>query len=103
MYGMIFSIKSLLARLSPVSAKESFISYKTSAYKLHFLETATGLKFVLTTDTTVGSLQDTLWHIYSSIYVDNVVRNPHCTPGAWISSELFATELDSYVAELPFR
>lgn len=102
MYGMIFSIKSLVSRLSTVSAKESFTSYGTSKYKLHFFETATGLKFVLNTDTSVGSLTDTLRNVYSKIYVEFVVRNPLCKTGEWITSELFTSELDSYIKSLPF-
>ena len=100
MYGMIFSIKSLASRLSTVSTKESFTSYTTTKYKLHFFETATGLKFVLNTDTSVGSLNDVLQHIYSNIYVEFIVRNPLCKPGEWLDSELFCSELDSYVKSL---
>lgn len=102
MYGMIFSIKSLLSRLSTVSSKESFTSYSTSKYKLHFFETATGLKFVLNTDTSVGNLTDTLRNIYSKVYVEYVVRNPLCKTGEPISCDLFTSELDTYVKSLPF-
>lgn len=102
MYGMIFSIKSLLSRLSHKSAKEGFLSYSTSKYKLHYFESATGLKFVLNTDTSVGGLSDTLWHIYSKIYVEYVTKNPLIQPGETISSQLFASKLDSYIQSLPF-
>lgn len=103
MYGMIFSIKSLLTRLSITSAKEGFVSYTTTKYKLHFYETPTGLKFVLNTDTNVGNIQDTLWDIYSKLFVEYVIRNPLCKPGEPIESALFASKLDSYVQTLPFR
>ena len=103
MYGMIFSIKSLLTRLSTTNAKEGFVSYTTSKYKLHFYETPTGLKFVLNTDTNVGDIQDTLRDVYSKLYVEYVVRNPLCKPGEPIESTLFASKLDSYVQSLPFR
>ena len=101
MYGMIFSIKSLVSRLSTVSTKESFTNYSTTKYKLHFFETATGLKFVLNTDTNVGSLNDVMYHIYSNIYVEYISRNPLCKAGEWIKSELFCSELDTYVRGLP--
>lgn len=103
MYGMIFSIKSLISRLSTTSAKEGFVSYTTSKYKLHFFETPTGLKFVLNTDTDVGNIQEVLWHIYSKLYVEYVVRNPFCKPGEWIDSKLFGAELESYVQSLTSR
>ena len=102
MYGMIFSIKSLLSRLSHKSSKEGFLSYTTSKYKLHYFESATGFKFVLNTDTSVGSLSDELWHIYSNIYVEYVVKNPLIQAGEQITSKLFASKLDSYIQSLPF-
>ncbi len=100
MYGMIYSIKSLVSRLSTKNAKDSFVSYSTTKYKLHFYETPTGLKFVMNTDTNAEGIQDVLWHIYSKIYVEHVVRNPLYKMGDWISSELFESHLDSYVQSL---
>ena len=102
MYGMIFSIKSLLSRLSHKSSREGFVSYTTSQYKLHYFESATGLMFVLNTDNNVGSLSDELWHLYSKIYVEYVIKNPLLQPGKDITSELFASNLDSYIQSLPF-
>lgn len=102
MYGMIFSIKSLLSRLSHKSSKDGFVSYGTSKYKLHYFETATGLKFVLNTDDSIGSLSDELWHLYSKIYVEYVVKNPLLGSGKEITSQLFTSTLDSYVQSLPF-
>ena len=106
MYGMIFSIKSLVSRLSTFSAKENFLSYTTTKYKLHCFETPTGLKFVMNTDNSdsvdMVNVQDVLCHIYSKLYVDYVVRNPLYAMGAWINSELFGSELDTYVQQLPF-
>ncbi len=102
MYGMIFSVKSLLSRLSHKTAREGFVSYSTSKYKLHYFESATGLKFVLNTDSSVGSLSDELWHLYSNLYVDYVIKNPLILAGEEIKSQIFITKLDSYVQTLPF-
>lgn len=102
MYGMIFSIKSLLSRLSHKSAKENFLSYTTSKYKLHYFESATGLKFVLNTDVSVGNLKEELWNIYSTIYVECVTKNPLIEPGEKITSQLFASKLDTYVQSMSF-
>ena len=102
MYGMIFSIKSLLSRLSHKTSREGFLSYSTSKYKLHYFESATGLVFVLNTDTSVGNLSDELWHLYSKIYVEYVTKNPLLPAGKEIDSELFASNLNSYIQSLPF-
>lgn len=103
MYGMIYSLKSLLSRLSTTSAKDSFTRYSTSTYSLHFFETPTGLKFVLNTDKDSQGVREALSNIYSKIYVEYVVRNPLCKPGEAINSELFSSQLDNYIQTLPFK
>src|SRR5690349_14280670 len=62
--------------LFPWCRSDSFNSYSTSTYKLHYFETATGLKFVITTDPKVPSLQQYLSKLYSEIYVEYVTKNP---------------------------
>ena len=50
LYGMLFSLKSFSAKLSPVDMKQGFTSYKTNVYRLSLYETPSSLKFVLNTD-----------------------------------------------------
>ena len=39
LYGMLFSLKSFSAKLSPVDMKQGFSSYKTNVYRLSLFET----------------------------------------------------------------
>lgn len=71
----------------------SFHSFRTNNYKLHFMESPSGFKvpalgteacpptpplsqLVLSTDPEVGDLRDHLWHIYTNIFVEYVVKHP---------------------------
>ena len=52
-YGVVLSLRSLCAKLSPFdqsASRQPFRAYATKNYKLHYHETPTGLKIVLLTD-----------------------------------------------------
>ncbi|XP_030043763.1 trafficking protein particle complex subunit 1 [Microcaecilia unicolor] len=102
MYGMLFSIRSFVSKMSPVDMKDGFLSFQTSKYKLHYYETPTGLKIVMNTDLGVNNMRETLHQIYSSIFVEYVVKNPLCSLNQPIQSELFHAKLDSFIRGLPF-
>ncbi|XP_070537796.1 trafficking protein particle complex subunit 1-like [Ptychodera flava] len=102
MYGMIFSMKSFISRMSPTDYKDGFLNFKTNKYKLHFYETPSGLKFIMNTDLSVGNTRDVLHQIFSQIYIEFVVKNPMCRLGEPITSELFRHKLDNFVRGLPF-
>ena len=73
MYGMLFSIKAFVNRISPTPPKDGFYYYKTDTYKLNYYETATGLKFVLNTDPKVGDMRELLFQIYSEFLANVLV------------------------------
>ena len=79
---------------------DGFLGYKTSAYKLHYFETPSGLKFVLNTDPNVGSMREVLRQIYTQVYVEFVARNPLAQMNQEIKSELFEKNLDTLVRGL---
>ena len=101
MYGMIFSMKSFTQKMSPMDMKTGFQNIQTSRYKLHYYETPSGLKFIMNTDLTVDNMRVHLHQMYSSIYVEYVVKNPLASLSEPITSELFKTKLDDYVRGLP--
>lgn len=101
MYGMLFSLKSFVNKISPIDPKEGFLFYKTNKYALHYVEVSSGLKFVLNTDTTATGIKDFLLQLYSKIWVEYVVRNPLWTMGTPVTSDLFKTKLDDFVRQSP--
>lgn len=79
----------------------SFLSYRTSQYKLHYYETPTSIKFVMLTDTKSGSMRIALQQIYVNCYVEYVVKNP-LSPvehpgGVGVDNELFEAALGQFV------
>ncbi|KAK9879042.1 hypothetical protein WA026_003848 [Henosepilachna vigintioctopunctata] len=101
MYGMLFSIKSFVNKISPVDPKDGFLYYKTSKYTLHYFETLTGLKFVLNTDINAQGVRELLQEIYNQVYVEYVVKNPLLNLSEPIESEIFKAKLDALVKQSP--
>ncbi|XP_015472456.1 trafficking protein particle complex subunit 1, partial [Parus major] len=67
MFGMLFSLRSFVAKMSPTDMRDGFVSFHTSKYRLHYLETPSGLRLVLNTDLGVPSAREALQHIYSNV------------------------------------
>ena len=89
----------LVASLSPKKGG-GFYACSTSAYKLHYFETASGLRFVMTTDLAMADMRDVLRYIYSNFYVECLVKNPLWRPGEPITCPNFTKSLERYVATL---
>ena len=114
LYGMLFSLKSFSAKLSPVDMKQGFTSYKTNVYRLSLYETPSSLKFVLNTDNEASQqevrshpsyllfsqsfqIRELLSGLYCQVYVEFASKSPMLVPGDMITSNLFRTKLDQFM------
>uniref|UniRef100_A0A7S2RBL8 Trafficking protein particle complex subunit n=1 Tax=Rhizochromulina marina TaxID=1034831 RepID=A0A7S2RBL8_9STRA len=98
-FGMLFSIKEMVSRMTPRTADAGLSSIQTGNFTLHHLETVTGFRFVLNTDTATTDLRQNLQHIYSEIFVEYVLKNPLFDPMTSTSIEipLFDSNLSEYI------
>lgn len=50
MFGMLYSLKDLAAKLAPSVGPEGLHTVKTNSYTLHHFESVTGLSFIMNSD-----------------------------------------------------
>ncbi|KIM94952.1 hypothetical protein OIDMADRAFT_21232, partial [Oidiodendron maius Zn] len=98
-FGTIFSLRNMVRKLG--GPDDSFISYRTGQYKLHFYESPTNIKFVMLTDTQTLNMRNVLHQIYVNLYIEFVVKNPlspvEHPKGEGVANELFELALDQFV------
>ncbi|KAI9785007.1 MAG: TRAPP subunit bet5 [Geoglossum umbratile] len=117
-FGTVFSLRNMVRKLGgpddhagllpeahTTENFDSFVSYRTGQYKLHYYETPTNLKFVMLTDIKTNNLRMVLHQIYVSLYVEFVVKNP-LSPvehpgGEGVANELFEMGLESFIVGPP--
>eukprot|EP01041_Mallomonas_annulata_P002262 gene2262-4399_t len=102
MFGMLFSLKELTARMSPSVGPEGLHTVKTNSYTLHHFQSLTGLTFVLNTDPEVSDLYQSLQYVYAQIFVECVVKNPlyRYHPDEPVNCPLFEKRLEEYIRSL---
>lgn len=102
MFGMLFALRNFSIKLSPDAESGIPSFFVTDVYALHYFETPTGLRFVLTTsnDFKEVDVSHALSQIYETVFIEYVVKNPLYTRGKVIESELFITKLDDFVRAL---
>ncbi|KAL1608828.1 Trafficking protein particle complex subunit BET5 [Nothophoma quercina] len=103
-FGLVFSLRNMVTKLG--GSDDTFLSYRTGEYKLHYYETPTRMKFVMLTDTKVPNLRQYLYQIWANLYVEYVVKNPLAPVehpgGIGVSNELFERGLEAFLgAVLP--
>ena len=67
--------------------------FKTRTYTFHYLEVASGLKIVVTSDLSVDDMQEQLWGIYD-LFATMVVQNPNWEVNDSIDMLDFTAEVD---------
>ncbi len=103
MFGMLFALRNFSMKLSPKPAAGMPRFFITDVYALHYFETPTGLRFVLSTTRDFGGIDVTrhLREIYSEVYVEYAIKNPLYVRGTPIKSPLFMLKLDAHIRALP--
>ncbi|KAI0267147.1 TRAPP complex subunit bet5 [Gloeopeniophorella convolvens] len=100
-YGVILSLRNMIKRLS--GRDETFVCYRTSAYKLHLFETVSGYRFVMLSDPNAESLRFVMRSIYTGPFLEYVVRNPLASMDSreqGVDNEYFRASVDRLVRGL---
>jgi hypothetical protein len=106
-YGTVFSLKNIINKLSTNSQltnenrTDTFLSYMTNSYKLHYFETSTSIRFCLLTDPNFESCTEILSNLYTNVYVEYVTKNALINTDSPIHSELFRANLQSFITSIP--
>lgn len=103
LFGTIYSLKNILAKLAAPDSANLLRSFSTGQYRVHFLESLTNFKFALVLDLSLDNLQPQLWHLYSEIFVRNIVTNPlSCVEfgSLKLSNPVFIQRSDEYLKGL---
>ncbi|KAE9416974.1 hypothetical protein Angca_003592, partial [Angiostrongylus cantonensis] len=100
MFGMLLSLRSFAERLSSKDGNQLVRYFKTSKYKMNYMEIPTGLKMVMNTDPSAVGIPELLRAVYQ-IYVDTVVKNALVDTSTQITSDLFASRVDQVVCAHP--
>uniref|UniRef100_A0AC34RE66 Trafficking protein particle complex subunit n=1 Tax=Panagrolaimus sp. JU765 TaxID=591449 RepID=A0AC34RE66_9BILA len=95
-FGMIHALRSYIQRVSTKDGQQSIKYFKTSGYKMNYMETITGLKFVLNSDPEAIGIPELLRTIYQ-IYVETIIKNPLVNTEDVIESKLFHSRLDETI------
>ncbi|KAF2823907.1 snare-like protein [Ophiobolus disseminans] len=101
-FGLVFSLRNLVTKLG--GDDDTFLSYRTGEYKLHYYETPTRMKFVMLTDTKVVNLRQHLHQIWAQLYVEYVVKNPLAPTehpgGIGVANEMFEAGLETFITKV---
>ena len=98
--GGVSTLLMLVQAMSPRGDAADFKSFRTSHYRLHYLETMTGFRFCLLTqpDASAEEYHKLLKDWYATIFLDLVVRDAKYShaQGVMIQSSSFVNATQDY-------
>lgn len=94
--GMFHSLYAIACQLSPVERSSGVEHLETDTFKLHCLQTQTGIKFIVVTDPNRSSEELLLKKLYE-IYSDFALKNPFYSLDMPVRCDLFDTNLQQTV------
>lgn len=100
LFGILYSLKNIASKLGDSeSFSNSMKSFATGGMRVHMMELATGLRFILVSGLEVDNLQGVLHELYTSHYLKWVVYNG-LSPVEMKSQKIggmFISETDKYL------
>jgi len=95
-FGMLISMGSFAKQFATNESTQVVNNFRTSYYKMNYMETITGLRIILNSDPDSVGISELLRTIYS-IFVETVLKNPFVDTTKKIQSELFCSRVDEAV------
>lgn len=102
LFGALFSLRNIARKVGDTEESENTLrSFATSKYRAHFYESPSGLRFCVLSDVETQDMQQTLRDVYSSVYVEQIVKNPlspvDFKPGTKITNQRFIRLVDRFL------
>lgn len=98
MFGIIFTLKSLVQKLS-VAPVNTFRYFVTTKYKLSIFESATNMKFILLSAVDEIDYSVLLRQVYADAYVEYVKKNIFYNQGDKITCPAFQAKVREMFSE----
>ncbi|XP_060552393.1 trafficking protein particle complex subunit 4-like [Ruditapes philippinarum] len=96
--SMFHSLFAIGSQLSPEQRSSGIESLETDSFKLHCMQTMTGLKFIVISDPRQAAVDILLKKLYE-VYADFALKNPFYSLDMPIRCDLFDTNLQSSIEQ----
>ncbi|CAH1796534.1 unnamed protein product [Owenia fusiformis] len=96
--GMFHSLFAIGSQLSPETRSSGIELIETDVFKLHCMQTLTGIKFIVVTDIRQVGVESLLKKLYE-VYADYALKNPFYSIDMPIRCDLFDINLQSAIEQ----